>query len=198
MLAVRRPRCGRAFELPSRRESSARASSARYQPLARFYDADENGAVRKRLLVLRPQLVIDSGIGGLAYSVFLFTSSRLSPSPLQRTCSPGASALLWLFFVSSAMRSVQPRELIARRAGVAVSKLAWGSWRRRRGGHRLAVGGDVSPAGLFSSCSPARRTNRCTSEAAATIFRNARLQRPVPYLHAAAHARRFCNHRCSH
>ena len=46
-------------------------------------------------------------------------------------------------------------------------------------------------------CSPAEYTNSRSSEAAATIFRNARMQSPLPYRHAAAHARRFRYHRCA-
>jgi hypothetical protein len=68
-------------------------------------------------------------------------------------------------------------------------------WRGGNHGSSAVLPGHVG----FSRvpCSPAEYTNSRSSEAAATIFRNARMQSPLPYRHAAAHARRFRYHRCS-
>jgi len=70
---------------------------------------------------------------------------------------------------------------------------------KRSGGRQPRVSAVLPGHVGFSRvpCSPAESTNSRSSEAAATIFRNARMQSPLPYRHAAAHARRFRYHRCA-
>ena len=112
---------------------------------------------------------------------------RCSLARLAHRCVSGPPRNLQrrlLFFLSPSLDCYHP-----------FSAIYQTEWRGGNHGSSAVLPGHVG----FSRvpCSPAESTNSRSSEAAATIFRNARMQSPLPYRHAAAHARRFRYHRCA-